>query len=71
LVCSFWSGFQLDTPDCWWSINYQCEYIKKAGELGGDFVQKKLITTPKKRAIQPGDAFEDTSFKPGFEIVKF
>ncbi len=26
---------------------------------------------PKKRTINPGDAFEDTAFKPGLEIVKF
>jgi hypothetical protein len=25
----------------------------------------------KKQTVQPGDAFEDTAFKPGFEIVKF
>jgi hypothetical protein len=25
---------------------------------------------PKKRTIQLGDAFEDTAFKPGFEIVE-
>ncbi len=24
-----------------------------------------------KGTIQPGDAFEDTGFQPGFEIVKF
>jgi hypothetical protein len=24
----------------------------------------------KKRTVQPGDLFEDTAFKPGFEIVK-
>ncbi len=33
--------------------------------------QKTPIITPKKRTIQPGDAFEDTAFKPGFEIAKF
>jgi hypothetical protein len=33
--------------------------------------QKTLIMTPKKRTVQPGDAFEDTALKPGFEIVKF
>jgi hypothetical protein len=32
--------------------------------------QKTLIITPKKLTIQPADAFEDTAFKPGFEIVK-
>ncbi len=26
---------------------------------------------PKKWTVQPGDAFEGTAFKPGFEIVKF
>ncbi len=30
-----------------------------------------LIITNKKRNFQPGDAFEDTAFEPGFEIVKF
>ncbi len=25
----------------------------------------------KKGTFQPGDAFEDTALKPGFEIVKF
>jgi hypothetical protein len=33
--------------------------------------QKIPIIIPKKRAVQPGDAFEDTAFNPGFEIVKF
>ncbi len=33
--------------------------------------QKTPITTLKKRTAQPGDAFEDTAFDPGFEIVKF
>jgi hypothetical protein len=30
-------------------------------------------TTPKKKkgTIQSGDAFEDTAFNPGFEIVQF
>jgi hypothetical protein len=32
---------------------------------------RKQIITPKKRTVQPGDAFEDTAFKPVFEIVKF
>ncbi len=26
---------------------------------------------PKKRNVQPGVALEDTTIKPGFEIVKF
>jgi hypothetical protein len=25
---------------------------------------------PEKRTLHPGDAFEDTTVKPGFEIVK-
>jgi hypothetical protein len=33
--------------------------------------QTILIITPKKRTVQPGDAYEDTAFKPEFEIVKF
>jgi hypothetical protein len=30
-----------------------------------------MIIPEKKRAVQPGDAFEDTAFKPEIEIVKF
>jgi hypothetical protein len=38
-----------------------------SGEIGLDFLfQKTPIITPKKRTVQPGDAFEDTAFKPGF-----
>jgi hypothetical protein len=33
--------------------------------------QKTPIITSKKLTVQPRDAFEDTAFKPGFEIVKF
>jgi hypothetical protein len=33
--------------------------------------QKTAIITPKKRTVQPGNAFEDTAFNAGFEIVKF
>jgi hypothetical protein len=32
--------------------------------------QKTPIITQTKRFVQPGDAFEDTAFKPGFENVK-
>jgi hypothetical protein len=32
--------------------------------------QKTPIITPEKRAVQPEDAFEDTAFKPGFEICQ-
>ncbi len=53
-------------------------YVKKFGELIGEIgaicpdslFQKTQISTPKKRNVQPGDAFEDTTFKPGFENVK-
>jgi hypothetical protein len=37
----------------------------------GSLFQKTQIITPEKRTVQPVDAFEDTAFKPGFEIVKF
>jgi hypothetical protein len=30
------------------------------------FLQKTPIVTPKKRTVQPRDAFEDAAFKPGF-----
>jgi hypothetical protein len=29
------------------------------------------MNPPKERTVQPVDAFEDTAFKPRFEIVKF
>jgi hypothetical protein len=32
---------------------------------------RKSRSSPQKRTLQPGDAFEDTAFKPGFEIAKF
>jgi hypothetical protein len=35
------------------------------------FQKKSRSSPPKKRTVQPGDAFEDTAFNPGFEIVKF
>jgi hypothetical protein len=34
-------------------------------------LSETLIITPKKLTVQPGDAFEATTFKPGFEIVDF
>jgi hypothetical protein len=52
---------------------------KKVGVLRGDIGTVKLALTPtfikldhhpQKLTVQPGDPFEDTSFKPGFEIVK-
>jgi hypothetical protein len=39
--------------------------------IGHDYLFRKTLTiTPKKLTVQPADAFEDTAFKPGFEIVK-
>jgi hypothetical protein len=53
------------------------------GELRGDlgtikyvltpfiyFLYKTQTIAPKNEPLQLGDAFEDTTFKPGFEIVK-
>ncbi len=34
------------------------------------FFQKTPIISHKKWTVQPGDAFEDTAFKPGIEIAK-
>jgi hypothetical protein len=34
-------------------------------------VQKNPIINPEKRTVQSGDAFEDTAYWPGFDIVKF
>jgi hypothetical protein len=34
-------------------------------------IQKIPIIAPEKRTFQPGDAFEDTGFEQGIEIVKF
>ncbi len=33
-------------------------------------LSENQIIIPKNRTVQPVDAFEDTAFKPGFEIVK-
>jgi hypothetical protein len=62
-------------------INYGCEDGKKSWEVKRrhcyhligleSLFQKTPIITTIKRTVQPGDAFEDTAFKPGFEIVKF
>ncbi len=61
--------------------DYRCEDGKKVGELRGDIgaitpvlnpsFKKPRSSPPKNRSVQPGDAFEDTSFKPMLEIVKF
>jgi hypothetical protein len=46
--------------------------LAQSDQIGLDSIfQKVLIITPTKRTNQPGDAVEDTAFKPGFEIVKF
>jgi hypothetical protein len=44
---------------------------RPSNESSGHLGEKKPIITPKNRTFQPGGAFEDTAFKPGFEIVKF
>jgi hypothetical protein len=64
-----------------WRIDYRCEDRRKSGELRVGIGAIRLVLTisfkkprsspPKKRTVQPGDAFEDTLFKPGFEVVKF
>jgi hypothetical protein len=50
----------------------------KDGELRDDigaidslFYRKPRSSPPRSRTVEPGDAFEDAAFKPGFEIVKF
>jgi hypothetical protein len=40
--------------------------------IGLDYLfQKTPIINPKTPTVQPRDAFEDTAFKTGFEVVKF
>ncbi len=62
-------------------IDYGWEDRKEVGELRDDIgairlgldsrFQKTPIITRKNRAAQPGNAFEDTELKPGFEIARF
>jgi hypothetical protein len=51
-----------------WQVKWRhrCHFIGLAS-----LFLKTPVISPEKRTIQPGDAFEDTSSKPGFEIVKF
>jgi hypothetical protein len=69
-------GFQAIIPGL--NIDYRCE-DGKSGKSRGDIsaIRKELtpssenlIITLLKRTVQPGYAFEDTAFKPGFEIVE-
>jgi hypothetical protein len=63
------------------SIGYRCEDRKKVGYSGSviDAIRsvftlsfrKSRLSPPKIRTVQSGDAFEDTAFKPWFEIVKY
>jgi hypothetical protein len=63
------------------SIDYRSEYRKIVCELKDDIkaikevltpgFEKTPIITPQKRTTHQRDAFEDTSFKPGFQIVMF
>jgi hypothetical protein len=67
----------------WKTVEHRCEDRDRVGEfklkrrhwchlIGLDSLfQKTPVITPKKRSVQPGDALEDTAFKPGFEILKF
>ncbi len=62
-------------------MDHRCEDRKKVGELRGEIVAIRYVLTPsfrnpqtsprKKGTVQPGDAFEDTALKSGFEIAKF
>jgi hypothetical protein len=63
------------------TIDYKFEDRENVGQLRNDIggvrlgldsrFRKTAIITLKKRTVQPGDVFEDTGFKLGFEIAKF
>jgi hypothetical protein len=58
------------------SIGYTCEDGTKVCDGANEEVltlssRKPRSSPPNKRTIQPGDAFEDTAFKPVFEIAKY
>jgi hypothetical protein len=63
------------------TIDYRCENRRKIDELRGDIgairyalnssFRRPRSTPPKMRTVQPGEAFEGTAFKPGFDIIKF
>jgi hypothetical protein len=69
--------FQLSHNDAgffFWNLRFE------TNGTGEEVVLKKILThslrkqrssPPKKRTVQPRDTFDDTAFKPGFEIVKF
>ncbi len=50
-------------------VDYRCE--EKKGELRGENFRKSQAPPSKKQTVQPGNAVEDTAFKPWFEIVEF
>ncbi len=61
-------------------IYYRCEDRKELASKVATLVpidrsllalSENLDQHPKKRTVQPRDAFEVTAFKPGFEIVEF
>jgi hypothetical protein len=62
-------------------IDYRCENRKKDGDIRSNILVPLIWSSlslsenpdsnPQKGTVQPQDAFEDTAFKPGFEIVKF
>jgi hypothetical protein len=68
------------SPSTFSTIDYRGEDREKVCGLRYDIgaitsldylFQKIPIIILNKRIVQPGDAFEDTSFKPGLKIVKF
>ncbi len=59
--------------DCIWEERDEIAWVIRDG-IGAivrdSLFQKTPIIIPKEPAVQPGDAYEDTAFKPGLEIVK-
>ncbi len=61
------------------TINYRCEDRKKVGEIRVTSMTldrsrlplSETQTIRKKPTVQPGHSFDDTAFKPVFQIVKF
>jgi hypothetical protein len=63
-------------------VDYRYEDRKKVRKSEGDIGAIRKVLTPlpktpiitqktkKERTCQPGNAFEDTALKPGFEIVQ-
>jgi hypothetical protein len=81
LWCHYLFGQGQEFLDPTQVVEYKCGNRRKVIELRGGVganwevltpsFRKLRSSPPKKRTVQPGDAFEDTNFKLGFEIVKF